>query len=138
MPVGLIWALMCAIKDLDDLEATPIVDEAGAFGPNSPDTSRTAAAMAKPRSGSVRRRIVDEIRISEARRDPWVGGLTDDELELITLRKHTTISAARNSLVEAGWLEDSSYRRDTTSGRPAIVWCLTPAARTAIWHTQER
>jgi hypothetical protein len=42
------------------------------------------------------------------------------------------VSSARNWLVDAGWLRDSSHRRMTRNGRDAIVWELTDAARAAV------
>jgi hypothetical protein len=63
------------------------------------------------------------------------GNATDDELEQRSGNSHQTISSARNWLVEAGWVQDSGKRRNTRSGRQAVVWELTPAGQRQIGDT---
>ena len=109
---------------------TAIDDRAGAFAPGSA-TSENAAHMSRLTVGSVRRRIVDEIR-SIGLHSPHLHGLTDDELERRLHRPHTTVSSARNWLCQAGWLEDSQYTRVTASRREATVWQLSAAAKAAV------
>lgn len=127
-----LWALRESYERLAAYEATAIENTVGAYGHNSPDTSVIAAVMATPLTGSVRRRIVDEVRVA------MLGvvdktGCTDEELERLLGRKHTTVSSARNWLCNNGWLQDSGFTRLTTSLRPAIVWELTPAGVRAAW-----
>lgn len=107
-----------------------ITDKAGAFVAGS-QTSENAAVLGRLSVGSVRRRIVDEIR-SIGLYSSHVIGLTDDELERRLHRPHTTVSSARNWLCNAGWLEDSRHTRVTSSGREATVWRLTPAAQAQV------
>ena len=91
------------------------------------------AAMNPPMLGSVRRRIIDEIRACHTLGSFAVEeGLTDDQLERRLHRSHTTVSSARNWLVNAGWLTDSRFRRNTPTGREAIVWTLTSTAKQKI------
>lgn len=113
-----------ALDDLDRyIEA--ISDARGAFVPGS-STSEQAAIMSRLTVGSVRRRIVDEIR--SVGLQSGLIGLTDDELERRLHKPHTTVSSARNWLCHAGWLMDSGHTRVTTNRRDASVWKLTPAA----------
>lgn len=128
-------ALYQAITDYTEHINTNL-DGRGAFVPGV-DTSENAALSYMPRAGSFRRRIIDEIRsVGFWSTNNWgekrAAGLTDDELERRLRAKHTTVSSARNYLVEAGWLTDSGARRDTAGRRPAIVWQLTDAAKKII------
>jgi len=130
-PVSLVpeTNLCDAIVDLNEYEASEIVDSAGRWVEGSPETSQHAAITAAPMLGSVRRSIIDEIRIAEFHH---LYGRSDDELETILKRKHTTVSSARNWLCNTGWLYDAGWRRDTAAGNPAVVWVLTPAAHEAL------
>ncbi len=104
----------------------PIIDTPGEYVEGSPETSRNAALAFTPASGSVRRRILDEIWSTS-----FYGyvGLTDEVLEHRLKCKHQTLSSARNFLVQAGWLVDSGKRAaSTTTKRPQVVWSLSPAA----------
>jgi hypothetical protein len=87
------------------------------------DTSRTAADMIAPVAGSLRRSILVELY---RRRNYPIPGATDDQLERALKRAHTSVSAARNFLVDTGWVIDSGHRVETCSGRPAKVWALAP------------
>jgi len=119
------FALMTACEKLDSYELDANIDADGKWVRGAPETSEQAARAIKPRVGSVRRSIIDQIRIA-AFCDR--SGLTDDELERKLRRPHTTISSARNALCQGGWLYDAGYRRKTVAGRDAVVWVLTPAA----------
>jgi hypothetical protein len=101
-----------------------INDDPGAFVPGSP-TSEAAARSLAP--GTIRRRVLDEIRSAHGAMvdGAFVRGLTDDELERRLVRSHQTVSSARNWLVHAGWLCDSGFTRKTRSNRDAVVWTLT-------------
>jgi len=111
-----------AVLDLEDLsyEGKPAV------GRNSPDTSRAAADMIAPKASSIRREILEEIiLVYMLDRDL---GLTCDQVERRLRRPHTTVSSAINWLRDNGWLIDSEWRRETPSGRAAIVWNPTRRA----------
>jgi hypothetical protein len=56
------------------------------------------------------------------------GGMTCDEVEHQLNRTHQSISARVNQLRDTGWIVDSGTRRNTRSGRKAIVWTPTVAA----------
>lgn len=109
-----------------DAYLNPDLDGPGAVGRNSPETSTAAAAWVAPRLGSLRRLVLDEVRSVQFFQSK---GLTDDELETRLKKSHQSLSSAVNSLVAKGWLRDSGFRRLTRSGREAIVWELTDAAR---------
>lgn len=83
---------------------------------DAPETSHLAAAAEKMRVGSTRYDIYRCILLKTTE------GLTDEELEGILGKKHQTVSAARNTLMNDGLIVDSGQRRKTTSGHEAIVW----------------
>jgi len=78
------------------------------------ETSLEAWKSIHPFLGKVDAKIVELIRRFK--------GLTSDEIELMTLMKHQTVSAQIRHLSERGILEPSAGRRKTRSGRNAIVW----------------
>ena len=51
-------------------------------------------------------------------------GRTDDEMEAETGLRHQTLSATRRGLAKRGEVVDSGKRRNTRSGRKAIVWVI--------------
>lgn len=59
--------------------------------------------------------------------DP-TGGMTCDECELASGGRHQTVSARIYDLRRSGLIKDSSVRRNTRSGRSAIVWCAIEAS----------
>lgn len=122
----LLWLAVEAL----DAHLAQITDAKGAFVPGS-DTSENAAFSGRLAAGTLRRRIIDEVR-SVGLRSFDIHGLTDDELERRLMKPHTSVSSARNWLVDAGWLRDSSHRRLTRNGRDATVWQLTEAALAAV------
>lgn len=113
-----------ALFNLDE-HIEEITNKRGAFVAGSA-TSENAANLSTLTVGSVRRRIVDEIR--SVGLNSGLIGLTDDEIERRLHKPHTTVSSARNWLCQAGWLEDSGHTRVTINKRDASVWKLTPAA----------
>jgi hypothetical protein len=62
----------------------------------------------------------------------WQAGRTADELIVELDRGHATVSARVNELANAGWIVDSGIRRKTRSGRDAVVWVASDAAKRAI------
>jgi hypothetical protein len=89
----------------------------------NPETSHAAAESMAGAAPTVRKTIMKVIR------DSGLQGATDDEIEQITGLKHQTASAARRSLSKVGHVVDSGERRNTSSGRKAIVWIANPYAR---------
>lgn len=116
-----------AVQALDAHQPVKRLDAPGRWVEGSPETSAAAAQLARPALTSTRHAIICQIAVHGAH--PAGRGLTDQELEHRLKRSHTTVSSARNFLVEGGWLQDSGYVRKNTSGRDAVVWELTPAAR---------
>jgi hypothetical protein len=109
-----------AVEALDQHELDEITDSEGASVLGAPETSRRAAIAIMPRSGTIRRAVLNDIA---GRHD----GLATDEMIERSLRgKHQTISSARNHLVNAGWLEDSRQR---VKDNKAVLWQLTEAAK---------
>jgi predicted transcriptional regulator len=79
------------------------------------ETSRLAAESAEPTAESMRVAVLDCIRGSGR-------GATCDEVEERLSMRHQTASARIRELAIRGLIRDSSLRRGTRSGRPAIVW----------------
>lgn len=111
-----------AVLDLEDLS----YEGNAAVGHNAPATSHIAARMIAPRASSIRREILEEI-ILVYLLDRQLG-LTCDQVERRLHRRHTTASSAINWLRDNGWLVDSGWRRETSAGRPAIIWNPTQRA----------
>lgn len=93
----------------------------------APVTSLAAAAKAAPRAGTLRAQIL--ALVADAPR-----GLTDDEIERRTGRKHQSVSSTTHHLRKDGYLEPlavdgESVTRTTSSGSEAAAWTLTAAAR---------
>lgn len=112
---------------IEHLDAIPLTTRAthGAFPAGASDTTREAARLAVPLQNSARKRIIERVY---GQMHVHGVGCTDDELERRLHLSHQTLSAARNFLCEAGWLEDSGQRRPTRGKRDAIVWRLTEGA----------
>lgn len=107
---------------LDDLDALRSQLDAPIVPSSDDDTSANAARMALPMVAGLRRKIV--YAVAKHERYP-VPGCTDDMLERITQRSHQSVSSARRSLVQMGWLRDSGQRENTRTGRGAVKWVLT-------------
>lgn len=133
MAATAIWAELQALTEavaaLDGLALEPVADTDGAYVLGSPETSREAAMLIRPNTGSVRARILAEIASC---RD---GMLTDSHLEHRLGMKHTTVSSARNWLMNHGWVEDSRMRFTAPNDRKMVLWQLTVAARREIGLT---
>jgi len=62
-------------------------------------------------------------------------GLTDEEIADVTRLRESTSRARRVELREAGLIVDSGRRRETRSGRRAIVWVPHPVRFPATRRT---
>lgn len=99
-------------------------------GRRHPTTAKRAAVRAFPRSGTKRRLIVEWLAV---RHHDGSVGATDDEIEHHFGWTHQSASAARNTLMNDGYVEDSDYRRKVAhSGNDAIVWKITAHAIAAL------
>lgn len=121
-------ALMRAVEALDAYGPSEIVGGRGSWVEGSPSTSEMSAHLISPTTGSLRRRLVDEIAVAMWQAGGCQRGLTCAELCGRLHRKHQTVSSAVNWAEHAGWIMPSGFLRDATPGHPAIVYCLTPAA----------
>ena len=79
-------------------------------------TSRAAAQMALPSSGTKRRIVYDLIMANMA------NGLTADEVQVATDFSPNTINPTIKGLADDGWIHDNGERRPTRTGALAIVW----------------
>lgn len=117
-----------AVLDLRPVEDEPLPDparnEVGRYHHDGTDTERTAAVLAAPKSGTQRAAVLEALRAAGER------GATDHELWRATEQKCVRPHVAgtrREELIADGWpIRDSGKRRTTDTGRPAIVWVLTP------------
>ncbi len=81
-------------------------------------TSVAAAESVKPDAGRLRGLVLGAIRKA------GVAGLTCDECEVQLDMRHQTCSARFRELAKAGVIVDSGRKRETRSGRKAVVWCV--------------
>ena len=87
------------------------------------DTSRLAAVDIYPRTGTLRRKVLDFIC-----GQGW-SGATDEEMQIALGMSGNTERPRRRELEIAGFIKDSGLRRRTLSGELAVVWaCAGPAA----------
>jgi hypothetical protein len=102
----------------------PARSQTGRYHHDGGDTERTAAELVAPKSGTQRAAVLDALRAAGDR------GATDHELWRATEQKCVRPHVAgtrREELIADGWpITDSGKRRTTDTGRPAIVWVLTP------------
>lgn len=80
------------------------------------ETSEAAAEEALPNAGTQRRRLWDFL---EERGEK---GATDEEMQEHLGMNPSTQRPRRVELVERGLVYDSGEKRDTRSGRKAVVW----------------
>lgn len=99
-------------------ERPPVDRNVTRTGPQ--ETSQAAARRALGRSGSQRNAIYQEIRSRGS------DGMTCDEICEYFQMLVQSATPAINTLANDGWLEDSGRRRNTRSGREAIVWVAIP------------
>lgn len=116
------WCPRCLQRDPADrcytfaAEDRPPVDrQVSRTGSWHPATAVLAGERAALRAGSLRKVMYDALRRTTE-------GMTDDEMEALLVKSHQTVSAARNTLMNDGWVRDSGRRRLTKWGNPAIVW----------------
>lgn len=110
------------------LHSVPVIrQDSASVAIDAPETSIAAAAVTLPHRGSLRFEIVQLLNHPGARGR----GLTDDEIEQVTGQKHTSVSSARNSLMNDGivgpLVEDGEKvtRPTKASGSKATAWILT-------------
>lgn len=121
-----------AYRDYDDLDVTPIHGNDHPANALGPETEHYAAATTQMLRSKVRREVVEQLIIT--RHHQAESGLSCQQLEGRLKREHPTVSSAVNWLKDNLWIEDSGYHRKNRSGRPAIVWRLTPNAVVAVRH----
>lgn len=79
-------------------------------------TSRAAGRATLPNSGTQRRMVYD-LMVTKGEL-----GMCDHEIEKELGFRIPSVCAARNSLMNDGWVYDSGRRRKTPQGHDAIVW----------------
>lgn len=89
-----------------------------AYRNRDPETS-VIAALSNP-SG----RAIDARRVLECHHDR-PEGLTDFELAALVERKQTSAGKRRGELRDKGLIEETTLRRPSDSGSPAVVWKIT-------------
>jgi hypothetical protein len=79
-------------------------------------TSRDAHEAIKPKASAIRSRILAELQLRGST------GATCDELEQALGLSHQTASARLREMAKAETIYDSGHRRETRTGRTAIIW----------------
>lgn len=121
-------------KAVSDLEAAIVAHQAlgldatsqPIIGNNTTDTSAAAGASLRGLTGYLAQRVNDEIFVTYKR---GAVGLTCDQVEIALHGSHQSMSARVNELRDKGWIVDSGTKRKTRSGRLAIVWTPSQAAK---------
>lgn len=113
-------ALSDAVSVLDNLGYGPLPAPRAAI--SAPETSHQAAEWMRQHQASVAGRVLSAILLAWRRGSL---GLTAEQVMARLQGKHQTISARVNELRNAGLIVDSGARRQTTSGRMAVVWTPT-------------
>lgn len=81
-------------------------------------TQKEAARSFYPKSGTIQHKIYELITEH--------GGLTDEQIEQMLHLKHQSASAARNVLMNKGWVINSGRTRRNQNGNRAIIWIPNP------------
>lgn len=95
------------------------------------DTSRAAAKSMQTEAAILRDRIYRAIETSDK-------GMTCDEVEAKLGLTHQTASARVNELMNTDRIIDSQQRRDTRSGRKAVVWIPSTEDPTELEKVKRR
>lgn len=82
------------------------------------ETSIDAARSIRSDTGRLRAMVLDYIRNAST---PY--GATDEEIQRVLGMNPSTERPRRVELVNLGLVRDSGYKRKTSSGRLAVVWC---------------
>lgn len=102
---------------LDVIDVTLVTaNDEGPSHRGDPATSRIAARLNAPRSGTQRARVL--LALAERAQ-------TDYELERRLGLKHSSVGTRRGELVEGGFVEITDETRLTDTGSPAAVWRVT-------------
>jgi hypothetical protein len=88
-------------------------DYPNAPGYSNPTTSKAAAASMEPHMGRLQKRIYDFLKDKPS---------TAREVEEILGMRTQTVTARIREMVLAELVKDSGVKRETDSGRKAIVW----------------
>lgn len=93
------------------------------------DTERQAAALVRPRAGTLRAGVLTWLLRRPA-------GLTAGELAELLHAYLYSVAPRCTELRDDGWLEDSGARRPTPRGASAIVWRLSEAGAAELHLAQ--
>lgn len=119
-------AVLIHDDDEPTVEQVPVEyrPDANRPAPNSGrGTSAKAAGAIFPRTGTLRRRVLDAVGAAGEH------GATDDDLLASTGLPPNTLRPRRWELVSGGWVVDSGRKRPTASGQDAVVWVVSRLGR---------
>ena len=105
-----------ALRDKEPLRS--VDDNAVVVAKKARTTSRKAAEIIEPKTGTLRRRIYDFL---ESR---GVHGATDEEIELALGISGNTVRPSRGTLVTDGFVSDTGETRKNRNGHDCIVWAV--------------
>lgn len=89
------------------------------FRPTDPSTSRIAAVSQLPKLGETLSKVHNFISMSGGT------GVTDEQIAMALSMKESSASKRRGDLVKLGLVKDSGTVKPTSTGRNAIVWCIS-------------
>lgn len=87
------------------------------------ETSVSAAKDIAPSAATLRARVLELLRTR---------AMTDEEVQTVLEMNPSTQRPRRVELVESGLVRDSGTKRQTRSGRLAVVWEVTEQQRIAV------
>lgn len=93
-------------------------------------TSQQASQVIQPSAGVLRVQVAQYIAQTGG------AGATDDEVQVALDMNPSTERPRRVELVELGQVKDSGLRRQTRSGRQAVVWVFVPPAAQQLQRQQ--
>lgn len=114
-----VYNVLDAIDTLDRLAVTreTTANREGPTGRDHPATSRRAAKLNMPRSGTQRATVLVALFNG--------GGMTDEQIARVTGLGHNSVRPRRIELVELGLVRPTVAVRTTRAGAAATVWATT-------------
>lgn len=107
-------------------QRTRLINLTGKVRRDHPDTSRLAARLIAPKSGTKRQQVLAAIATAEP------GGITDEGIQRVLGMNPSTERPRRVELVEEGWVTDSGERVREKERASMILWVLTDQGRAAL------
>ena len=119
-----LYAAWDQMRDLiEHIEGEPKSDLDAPAIPGKTETSNAAALKLMPSVGTIRRRVLDYVRLFSAMPNP---GVTCSELVIALNSRHQTISGRPTELKDGGWIEWTGETRDNERGFAEQIYVGKP------------